>query len=39
MKPMTAVLDPVMTIISGVFVGFVAISVILPMNDLLGAIK
>jgi type II secretory pathway component PulF len=39
MKPMTAVLDPVMTIIAGVFVGFVAISVILSMNDLLGAIK
>jgi type IV pilus assembly protein PilC len=39
LKQMTAMLEPAMTIVVGVIVGFVAISVILPMYDLLGAIK
>jgi len=36
---MTAMLEPAMTIVVGLIVGFVAVSVILPMYDLLGAIK
>jgi len=39
LKQMTAMLEPAMTIVVGVIVGFVAVSVILPMYDLLGAIK
>jgi type IV pilus assembly protein PilC len=39
LKQMTAMLEPAMTIIVGVIVGFVAISVIMPMYNLLGAIK
>jgi type IV pilus assembly protein PilC len=39
LKRMTAMLEPAMTIVVGVIVGFVAVSVILPMYNLLGAIK
>ena len=39
LKQMTAILEPAMTIVVGLIVGFVAVSVILPMYDLLGAIK
>ena len=38
-KTMTAMLEPAMTIFVGFIVGLVAVSVIMPMYNLLGAIK
>ncbi len=38
-KTMTSLLEPAMTIFVGLVVGFVAVSVIMPMYQLLGAIK
>jgi type II secretory pathway component PulF len=36
---MTAILEPALIIGIGLLVGFVAVSVVLPMYDLLGAIQ
>ncbi len=38
-KSMTSLLEPAMTVFVGLVVGFVAVSVIMPMYQLLGAIK
>lgn len=38
-KAMTSMLEPAMTVFVGLVVGFVAVSVIMPMYQLLGAIK
>jgi type IV pilus assembly protein PilC len=38
-KTMTSTLEPAMTVFVGLVVGFVAVSVIMPMYQLLGAIK
>ena len=39
LRLMTTVLEPALIIVIGVIVGFVAVSIILPMYDLLGAIQ
>ncbi len=38
-KAMTSMLSPAMTIFVGLIVGFIAVSVIMPMYGLLGAIR
>jgi type IV pilus assembly protein PilC len=38
-KAMTSMLEPAMTVVIGLIVGFVAVSVIMPMYGLLGAIR